>query len=313
MARPRGKHEPSTYEGRPTVPAEHQRRFDLIRAVIGERITMSEAARELGIARVNMQTAVHRAEAAIASTLMPRTTGPAAKPRREKELEAEVKLLAKRNAKLEEQLQAQDDMLAVAGEIIRSLRGLPPKKSATSSPRSPRSPKEPSSNDEDPEPEPPTTALARIVSRLTTKHRASARASVLLGVDPRTLRRWATRLANGEPLQRRRGGRMATLSVETEQALREQVRALGGMVGADSLMHTVVGVSRRNAKRVKDEVVTELERERVAACNRVTVTRPGAIRGFDQMYLDDRVALISADASIPFRTSRSYTSDVRGP
>src|SRR5262245_35970054 len=278
MARRRRENESTSYQARPTVPPDHQRRFDLIRAVIGERLSISEAAKELGIARVNMQTIVHRAETAIAETLQPRSTGPTPKPAEVKELAAQVKLLAKRNMKLEEQRQAQDGVLGAAAEISRSLLGLPRRKSTTSSPRSPPSPKVPSSDDEDPEPA--MTALTRVVSRLTTKRKNSRRAARAIGVDPTTLRRWATRLAAGEPMQRPRGGKMSEVSLQAEHALREQVRALGGMVGAESLMHTVGGVSRRRAALIKASVVTELERERIAACKHVRVTRPGVVRGF---------------------------------
>ena len=110
-----------------------QRRFDLIRAVIGERTTTSEAARELGIARVNMQSLVHRAEAAILSAMAPRPSGPPPKSDEEKKLEARIAQLERENARLKTQLQAADDMMGAAGEIIRALRGLPPTKSKTSS------------------------------------------------------------------------------------------------------------------------------------------------------------------------------------
>src|SRR5262249_30740244 len=154
MARPRGPNEPSTYQAQPDIPPELKPRFEVIRAVLGERTTISEAARALSIARVNMQTLVHRAEAAIVSSLQPRATGPTARPASEKQLSSEVKRLQKENDKLKKQLQTADEMMAAAGEIIRALRGLTPTTSRTSSPRSKRAPK--SSPEEDPEPAPST-------------------------------------------------------------------------------------------------------------------------------------------------------------
>lgn len=148
MARPRGSNEPSTYQTRPDVPASLQPRFNLIRAVIGERTTTSEAARELGIARVNMQSLVHRAEAAILSAMAPRPTGPTPKSEEQKQLEARIQQLEKENARLKTQLQAADDMMGAAGEIIRALRGLPPTKSQTSSRTS--APSTATNDDEDP-------------------------------------------------------------------------------------------------------------------------------------------------------------------
>jgi transposase InsO family protein len=50
-----------------------------------------------------------------------------------------------------------------------------------------------------------------------------------------------------------------------------------------------------------------MERERKAAAERVVVTTPGVVRGFDAMHLPveegDRYALVAADAAVPFRTS----------
>ena len=136
MARPRGPNEPSTYQAQPEVPAEISRRFELIRAVLGQRMSIAEAATELGIARNNMQSLVHRVEAAIVTALSPRPTGKAPKPPQEKELEARAKKLEAENAKLKHQLQAMDEMLGAAGEIIRALRGMPPTSSSRASSRS---------------------------------------------------------------------------------------------------------------------------------------------------------------------------------
>lgn len=147
MARPRRPNEPSTYEPQPEIPAELERRFEVVMDAIAGRITIVEAAEALSIARVNMQTMIHRAQAAIVESLQPRPTGPKPKPSAEKVLESEVERLQKENLKLKTQLQAADDMMGAAGEIIRHLRGLPP--SQSSSPRSKRSRKS-SGTDEDP-------------------------------------------------------------------------------------------------------------------------------------------------------------------
>src|SRR5512146_2835657 len=175
MARARRPNEPTSYQKQPEVPPEIRRRLDLIRAVIGERTTISEAAQELSIARVNMQTLVHRAEAAIVSALQPKSTGPTPKPATEKQLEAQVKQLTKENERLKEQLQAADEMMAAAGEIIRSLRGLAPSSSRASSSRSKRPPK-PSSTDEDPERARLSSILARALNRLRTTRDVGGRA-----------------------------------------------------------------------------------------------------------------------------------------
>src|ERR1041385_3749286 len=206
MARARRPNEPSTYENQPDIPAELKQRFDLIRAVIGERMTISDAAKQLDIARVNMQALVHRVEAAIIEALQPRPTGPTPTPAAQKKLEARVEELEKQNAKLHKQLMAADDMMMAAGEIIRSLRGLPPESSRTSSSRSKRSPKKPPSGEDDSEPEPTESILRRALNRLTTSPRDAARSAHALGVSMKTLKRWLSRLVIGDPLIKRRGG-----------------------------------------------------------------------------------------------------------
>jgi hypothetical protein len=307
MPRSRRPNEPSTYETQPEIPSELNKRFSLIRAVVAERMTISDAARELGIARVNMQTLVHRAEAAIVTALEPRSTGPVPKPATEKKLEARVAQLEKDNAKLKKQLQAADDMMMAAGEIIRSLRGLPSTLSRTSSPRSKRSPRKPPSSDDDPERPTPESTLRHALKRLRTTCRDDVRTARLLGVSVKTLRRWLARLVDGAPLVKRRGGVMRSGSTASEACVRQTVRDLHGLPGAESLARSVVGVSRRRAAALKREVLAAMERERKAACAHVEVTEPGVVRGFDAMYVRDGYALHAADASVPYRTSLTYT------
>ena len=303
MARARGPKEPSTYQSRPEVPPELQRRFDVVREVIADRMTISFAAEKLEIARVNMQTLVHRAEAAIIASLQPRPTGPTPMPESEKKLRARVEQLEKENAKLNKQLLAADDMMMAAGEIIRSLRGLPPATSRTSSPRSKRSPQKLPSSDEDPEPEPTQTILRRALERLTTKRHDGSRIARVLGVGLRTLRRWLSRIVEGAPLIRQRGGTRLPGPPASEQCVRETVADLHGLPGAASLARSVVGVSRRRAAELKHEVVSAMERERKKACAHVEISEPGVVRAFDAMHLVPGFALNAADACVPYRTS----------
>jgi hypothetical protein len=263
-----------------------------------------------------MQTIVHRVQAAMIGALMPRPSGPTPTPARERELEQEAARLRAKNAKLEAQLQAADDMMGAAGEIIRSLRGLPPMKSPRSSTSSTRSPKaKPPANDEDPEP--PTATgpelIARFVARVATMPDMASRAARVLGVPLGTLRRWLDRVLRSEPIWRRRGGVRQPASPAAEREIRDRVRELGPLAGAASLAHSVTGVSRRTAAELKRDELTAIERERRAACARVCVTRPGVLRGFDAMHLDEGYALIAADAAVPFRTSavRVPTYDAR--
>jgi transposase-like protein len=307
MARKRGENEPSSYQPQGDVPEELTLRHALVMEVLARRMSISEAAEKLGIARVNMQTLVHRVQTAITETVAPQPTGPKPTPPRERALAAELTQAQKRIVKLEAQLLAMDDMLGTAGEIIRQLRGLPPKSGASSSRRSRRS-RIASTTSDDGEPEPsssrmPLSLMTRVATRVATRPEVTGRAARALGVRPHTIRRLRRRLACGQPLLMRRGGRRVTPTTAQEHALRDQVRTLRGLAGADSLARSVAGVSRRAAAAVKRDELAAMERERQAACGRVLVTVPGVIRGFDAMHLDDGYALVAADAAVAFRTS----------
>lgn len=94
--------------------------------------------------------------------------------------------------------------------------------------------------------------------------------------------------------------------MQSLQEAQEIVRSLRGQIGAEALAHAS-GLTRRQAAAVKGEVMREMELERKAQCGRVTVRRAGVMRGFDQLVVQTAqgraYALISADASVPFRTS----------
>jgi len=97
------------------------------------------------------------------------------------------------------------------------------------------------------------------------------------------------------------------VTAEAATQVRGLVRELQGLIGAGSLAHSVVGVSRRQAAVLKADELRNMERERRAASGMVEVTAPGVIRGFDAVHVlihpGRRFVLIAADASVPFRTS----------
>jgi hypothetical protein len=306
MARARRPNEPSSYEAAPEIPPQLKQRVELVKAVLGERTTISEAAEQLQIARVNMQTLVHRAEAAILTALHPRPTGPRPRSPEMKALEQRVAQLEKQNAKLQTQLQAADDMMGAAGEIIRHLRGLPPLTSKTSSSRSKRSPQKPPSNDDDPEPERATQSTLRRALMALKMRDVKTHVARVLGMAGQTLQRWVERLSANQPLIAPRGGMRKAGPKESEQRVRELVTNLHGLVGANSLAHSVTGVSRRRAAEIKHEVLQTAERERKQSCARIDVLAPGVVRGFDAMHVGESYVLVAADAAVPYRTSVTH-------
>jgi hypothetical protein len=99
-----------------------------------------------------------------------------------------------------------------------------------------------------------------------------------------------------------------TLSTESARAeATVLVKDMHALIGADALRHSVPGLSRREAARIKREVCREMERERRAGAEHVVVSAPGVLRGFDAMELcgdgPRAHALIAADACVPYRTS----------
>lgn len=133
--------------------------------------------------------------------------------------------------------------------------------------------------------------------------------AALLGVGTATVQRWRATLASGgAPSGAPRTTRRPTpLTPEQVAQVERLVRDTHGLMGADALRHSVPGVSRREAARIKRSTRTTMERERIATTPRVTVREPGLVRGFDAMHLltsdGKRVLLVAADAAVPQRTT----------
>jgi hypothetical protein len=86
------------------------------------------------------------------------------------------------------------------------------------------------------------------------------------------------------------------------------VEEMHGLIGAETLRHSVPGLTRRAAADIKADTCRAMERERRQAAERVTIAAPGILRGFDAMELgrcglDRSHALIAADGCVPYRTS----------
>jgi hypothetical protein len=143
------------------------------------------------------------------------------------------------------------------------------------------------------------------------------RVAWVVGFHPSSFRRWRRRAARREALVKRRGPRQRCGEAAAHSTAAQLVRDLKGLVGVESLRHSVPGLSRREAAQIKHSTCTAMERERQAAAERVDVSVPGCMRGFDAMQLGPRERaehlLVAGDASIPYRTSWNivdrYTGD----
>ena len=315
----KGRNTRQTYTAAPTVPAELQKRYQLVMAVLSGELTVSEAARRMGVARNHFQTLMHRAVGGLIEGLSPRPTGRPPKPAREAELEEQLERERRETEALRFEVQTAERLMGAVGDLLRKQR----LKATASTSRQGRRRTRPAAtkaagNEGDDEGEAPRADVearcrdaeerlakaAQLVSEQVTRTLAAA----AVGISVATLGRWRTRQRRGEPLRRKRGpssGHAASAEVRAKLAV--LVRCSHGLMGADSLRRSVLGASRREAARVKAQLLTELERERRAACSRMVVTQAGVVRGFDAMHVvttrGPHFVLAAGDASVPYRTS----------
>lgn len=279
----------SLYTPSPEIPQELAPRLALILEVLSGAKSLSEAAGEANLSRNHFQSLLNRSVGSMVQALRPQEPGRKPKPQLLSELEQRLKRLEKENTRLKQRVEATDELIMVAGELLHGQRQ--PGQRA----RRTRKSGEP----DDAEPEPCQCILKR-VDRMHELGQTWARAAWLAGVDPSTVRRWRKQ-SERCPRQRR----CPPPALATRAA--RLVRDLHGLVGAAALSHRIAGLSRRQAARIKCATLTLMERERQAALTRVSVAAAGLVRGLDAMHLSIKgskcYALICADAAIPYRTS----------
>lgn len=285
-----------SYEPEPAVPPELRERYATMLEVIQGRITVSEGSRRLGMSRNHFQTLLHRGLKSLLTGIAPGEPGRKGKPPREADLEREVEKLRRENERLRGRTEMIDRLLGVASGVIRG---------RVRSSRT-RKPNEEGGGSEGDDPDPGLERVMRVEAEreLRAAGLPAALSCAVVGASLATVRRWRQRIAQGAP-------HPAAPPAGPAPVLREQVaalvRGLRGLIGAEALRHAVPGVSRRQAARVKAETLTEMERERVAAAERVVVTVPGVLRGFDAMHVRTsggvRYPLVASDAAVPYRTS----------
>ena len=297
------------YVRMPEIPTEVERRLRIIQQVSAGLKPVSQAAAEMGLSRVQTQSLLHRSEAGAAAALVAKPPG---RPRRSTEDKARDQKLARLrrdNQKLQSKLSKMENALLTAAEVIsgrvlasRQVWARERKPAAQESPRS--------------EPEKPggPAELLAAANEMKQQGLDSSLVASVIGCSPSTLGRWSRRQQRGQPLRSRRGpGRVPVCSHDHAGQV---VKDLAGMIGAAALAKRT-GLSRRQAAGVKTLMLREMERARKQTSQRVVVSEPGIVRGFDQMYVWTnegwRYPLIAADGSVPFRTSvvvsQAYNED----
>ncbi len=289
-----------TYTPAPQVAPELTERLAAVLEVLAGQRTVADAARALGLSRNHFQTLLHRGLASLVQAIGPRPGGRPGKSGEVAMLEAELQRLRRENARLQAQVGTTERLLAAASGLlhgrIRPMRRAPrAKKTGTS--------REPTS---EPEPEAERARMLAGVEQMRGLGLSAALAASIAGVHEATARRWRARVRAGAPLAQPRAARRA-ISPEAARQASAIVRSLKGLVGAESLRHSVAGLSRREAARLKARTLTEMERERKRELTRVTVTTVDVVRGLDGMFFhgaDGSVhALVVADAALPYRTA----------
>lgn len=280
--------EPSSgYTPTPEVPPELAARLTLILEVLSGAKSLSEAAREANLSRNHFQSLLNRSLGSMIEALNRREPGRKPKPPLLSELEQRLKRLERENSRLKKRVEATDELIMVAGELLHGQRR-PGQRT-----RRVRKDGEP----DDAEPEPHRYILER-VAHMKSLGQTLARSARLAGFDPSTLRRWRCVRC----LRPRRA-----IPPSLRSRAQYLVRSLNGLIGAAALSHAVVGVSRREAARIKRGTLTLIEQERQQTLTKVSVTAAGLIRGLDAMHLPAEgakcYALVCADAAIPYRTS----------
>jgi hypothetical protein len=131
-------------------------------------------------------------------------------------------------------------------------------------------------------------------------------ASMVAGVHEGTIARWQARERQGRALVLPRGKKRPVVDAAIESRGEELVRATRGLIGVECLRHSVAGLSRRQATAIQRVTRVKLERERREKAERVWITEPGVLRGFDAMHIlfprwKDYL-LVAADGCVPYRT-----------
>ena len=296
-----------SYTPQPAIDPEVAPRIQAVLKVLTKQWTVTEAAKNLDISRNRFQTIYHRSLSAMLEELGHKTAGRPSKPERERTLEEENARLKRENAHLSDRVGTIDRLLGVASDMLKgriTTSGRQAKAKPSSSSTSA------STTEGGNDPEDPDGAARKKLAAAVEMRKLGLRpklAAAVIGMSAQSVRRWAAAALSGRPLCTRAGRRRSAPPDPTRVALAgEVVRDLHGMIGADALRIST-GLTRRQAVVAKAEVITRMERERKQAAQRVVVTAPGVVRGFDQLYVWTTAGwlfvLVGADASVPYRTS----------
>lgn len=113
---------PKKYRKTPSVAAEMLPRYKLVVEVLAGVVSVSEAARRLGLSRVRFQSVMHRGLEGLLEGLRVKTPGRPERPSWEKELREETLRLRRENEQLLKQAQRTERLLGLARGLLTSRR-----------------------------------------------------------------------------------------------------------------------------------------------------------------------------------------------
>jgi hypothetical protein len=280
----------ASYEPSPAVPEAQLQRLLVVVEVLSGMKTVSEGARTLALSRNHFQTVLHRGLAGLMHGLEPKPAGRRARPAAQRAQAQEQKRLMRENTRLRKQVAATEQLLTLAGGLLKG-RVRPTRAKRTTKAR------RDDSGDADPDP----ARRLKEVEAMRALGVSARLAAAVAGVHPATVRRWRA------PRTIAPSTRAAVVPPATAAHATAVVRSLQGQIGAVALQHAVPGLSRRQAAWLKGGVLAALERERKAGLIRIEVTQPGVLRAMDGVHCRGADgpfwALIAADGAVPYRTS----------
>ena len=246
----------TSYVPEPTISEAYAQRYLLVMAAATGQLSVSEAAQRLGMSRNHFQSLLHRGQAALIEAIVPHPAGRRARSAKELELEQTVQQLQRELTRLQSQAETSDRLLGVVSQMLKG-KVRPRPAQTTRAKKTAGKPSPTAPDGEEPE---PAVQLGRAL-QLKSDGIPLRVTAAALGVGASTLRRWRCRHRLGEPVRRRRGPcsgpRAAAPELVGEVA--GMVRALAGLVGADSLRQAGGGVVVSN----QIELVLDIEAIRI--------------------------------------------------
>jgi transposase-like protein len=109
------KPKPPSYTPAPTLEPRQVELYTMVLRVLSSKLTVSQAARELGMPRIRFQTWMHRAQQGLIAGITPRPAGRPESPPPDRSVARQNEQLQQENERLRTQLERQSELMLAAG------------------------------------------------------------------------------------------------------------------------------------------------------------------------------------------------------